>query len=119
MKALLVDDDPDAVLLTSYVLEAAGWQVACAGNGTEALQKAVEERPLVVLLDYQLPDMDGPEVLRRLRELPETASIPVVFLTGKTEPEQAMDLERRGACGVIHKPFDPATLAEDLERLLG
>lgn len=119
MKILLVDDDPDAVLLATFVLEGAGWEVVSADCGAEALEQATRERPDVVLLDVLLPDHDGPEVMRRLRGHAESVQIPVIFLTGKNQPELAADLERQGARGVIHKPFDPATLAEDIRRLLG
>lgn len=115
MKVLLVDDDPDAVLLATFVLEAAGWEVVSAKCGLEALEKVAHELPDVVLLDFLLPDVDGGEVLRRLRQHPQSAQTPVIFLTGKEQPEGVEELRCQG---VLRKPFDPEKLAQEVGRLL-
>jgi CheY-like chemotaxis protein len=65
-----------------------------------------------------MPDMDGPAVLESLLAAPETASIPVIFLTGKSEPEDVRDLIARGAKGVIPKPFRPTELQVQIEAIL-
>jgi CheY-like chemotaxis protein len=117
VKILLVDDDPDAVLLTSFVLEAAGWEVVSFADGADAIKAVSCEKPDMVLLDFLLPDLDGAEILRRLREQPENDRIPVIFLTGKEQPELAADLLRQGAQGVLHKPINPEQLAQEVGQI--
>lgn len=119
-RVLLVDDEEDIREIAQVSLEmVAGWEVRTAPDGPEALATASAEHPDVILLDVMMPDMDGPTVVERLREDEQTRSIPVILLTAKT---QAADRERfaaLGVTGVLSKPFDPMTLAEDVAETLG
>ena len=116
MRVLMVDDDEDAVLLTSFLLEHQGWEVVAAGDGAEARTKA-EQGPFdLVLLDYLLPDGDGRDLFQALRK--EGLRSPVVFLTGREEPGLEQNLRNLGALGLIAKPFDPERLVPDLRNLL-
>jgi CheY-like chemotaxis protein len=118
-RVLLVDDEPDIRKIGALSLQAVGgWEVLLAANAEEGLALA-RQRPDVVLLDVMMPGMDGPTLLKHLRQLPEGVDIPVVFMTAKV---QRIEMERYlslGALGVIQKPFDPMTLPEEVRRLVG
>lgn len=119
MKILLVDDDPEVLLITKVILEkTAGYHVLQATTGIKALEIARREHPDVVLMDVMMPDMDGPELLVKFREEATLKDIPVVFLTGKSDPAQVASLGRLGAQGVIQKPFPPLELADRLRAIL-
>ncbi|GAA4415063.1 response regulator [Georgenia halophila] len=117
--ALVVDDDETIREVAQLALElVGGWRVSTAANGTEAVRLARTERPDVILLDVMMPVVDGPATLDKLREDTWTRDIPVVYLTAKANPEQEYEWVPGGATGVIAKPFDPMTLADDVSRLL-
>ena len=119
MKILLIDDDPDLLLITRVILEkTAGFHVLQATTAAEALEIARRESPDVVLMDVMMPDMDGPELLTKFRQEAALKDIPVVFLTGKSDPVQLANLDRLGAKGVIQKPFQPLELADRLMAIL-
>ena len=119
LKIMYVDDEDDIREIAVIALELdPGITVKVCHSGSDALSIAPEWLPDLILLDVMMPGMDGPETLERLRLAPQTASIPVVFATARTQPE---DLERfmsLGAAGVISKPFDPLTLGEEVRALL-
>ena len=107
MRVLLVDDDPEILLVATTVLVRSGeFQVSQAGSAEE------------VITDYLLPDMDGAQLLERLRAEKVLALIPVIFLTGKSEPADVERLQRLGARGVIGKPFDPFELVDRIKQIL-
>ena len=119
MRLLVVDDDPAIHMIVDAVLSPdAGFEIAHASDGQEALALVAELPPDVVLLDHMMPGLDGPSVLERLRAEPATAEIPVIFLTGKSEPEVVRSLLEQGARAVITKPFHPAELRAQIEILL-
>ncbi|HEX8953813.1 MAG TPA: response regulator transcription factor [Polyangia bacterium] len=102
---LVVDDDRDLRSLLARELTAAGHRVAQAGSGAEALERARVHRPSLVLLDLNLPDMDGAEVLRHLRAAPTTQGAAVMLLTGRnSEADRIAGLEL-GADDFVAKPF--------------
>ena len=82
-KVLVVDDEPDALELVSFNLKAAGYDVVTADDGNEALRKARQQVPDLILLDVMLPEVDGLEVCKLLRRDPATAGIPIIMLTAK------------------------------------
>lgn len=96
-----------------------GWQVHTADSGAEGLEIAARVRPDVILLDVEMPVLDGPKTLPRLRAQTPTREIPVLFLTGHSGEEDRLSLEALGAAGVIAKPFDPASLAAEVAGQLG
>lgn len=110
VRILVVDDEPDILTLLEYNLKKAGYQVLLAKDGPEAIELAVSRRPALVLLDIMLPNMDGTEVLRRLKALESTASIPVVMLTAKGEEIDRVVGFELGAEDYITKPFSPREL---------
>ena len=118
-RVVLIDDDPDLRKLVKLTLEfTAHWQVSTAADGAEGIEAVRSIKPDVAVVDIMMPDMDGYEVCRRLKEDPETAGIPVVFLTARKELDEAR-VEACGAHGVVVKPFDPDRLAEELKALCG
>ena len=119
MQLLVVDDDPAIHMIVDAVLRPDScFEVAHAHGGREALVLATEMELDVIILDHTMPDLDGPSVLEKLRAEPATAEIPVIFLTGKSEPEIVRSLIAQGARGVITKPFHPAELRAQIEAIL-
>src|SRR3982074_3116298 len=112
---LVVDDDPAFPHGLRTALEMKGYQVDDAGNGKEALDKILDKPPLLVLLDLQMPVMNGRELLQKLRATPETKEIPVVIISGFGFEWEA---ELMGAQRDIGKPFDPPALEKTTAQLL-
>ncbi len=120
MKVLHVDDDADIREIAELSLQMdPDLEVASAESAAAALDRIEAARPDVILLDVMMPDMDGPGLLGVLRDRPETADIPVVFMTAAAQRHMIDDLVSLGAAGVISKPFDPMSLAGELRALVG
>jgi len=118
-KVLIVDDDEDIRRVTEIALRrVGGWDVVHAASGAEALVRAREEQPDVILLDVMMPDGDGPTTLARLRADPATAKLPVIFLTARVQRRELDSYRELGATGVIEKPFDATTLPDAIRRLV-
>ncbi|WP_043498936.1 response regulator [Georgenia sp. SUBG003] len=118
--ALVVDDDETIREVAQMALElVGGWRVTTAADGAEAVELARTHRPDVVLLDVMLPRVDGPAILSMLRAESATRDIPIIYLTAKATPGREEEWSQTGATGVIAKPFDPMTLADDVARLIG
>ena len=119
MKALVVDDAPDIRLLAELVLSMAGFTVTTAASGREALQRlAHNDLPDIVLLDVQMPEVDGWETLSRVRADPRTAGLPVVLCTVKGLPEDTLKGWTLGCDGYLGKPFDIGGLVDELREVL-
>ena len=117
-KILIVDDEPEAVELVAFNLKQAGYAVATAANGTEALKKARELSPGLIVLDVMLPELDGFEICRTLRGDRTTAGIPILMLTAKAaEFDRVLGLEI-GADDYVTKPFSPRELVLRIKKLL-
>jgi CheY-like chemotaxis protein len=95
-----------------------GFQVVLASGGEEGLKILEKEKPDLILLDVMMPGLDGPGTLKRLKENPESAHIPVVFLTAKAQQIELEQLKTMGAAGVLTKPFDPMKLPEQIREYL-
>jgi len=112
---LVVDDDADFRAGLRTALEMKGYQVDEAANGEEALQKLSDKAPLLVLLDLQMPVMNGREMLQRMRSTPDLKEVPVVIISGFGFEWEA---ELMGAQGYIGKPFEPEELETTIAQLL-
>ena len=107
---LVVDDDPDIARFVEVNLRSAGYEVAVAGDGEEALERAGAIRPDLVLLDVMMPRIDGFEVAQRLRKNPQTANTSIIMLTAKALSADKVTGLQSGADDYIIKPFDPIEL---------
>jgi two-component system OmpR family response regulator len=111
-KILYVDDEPDIRDIAVLSLRRdPSFDVRPCGSGREALEAVQEWRPDLVMLDVVMPDMDGPAILTRLREMPGGPDLTVLFITARTQGPEVDRFLALGADGVIAKPFDPLTLA--------
>jgi len=115
---LVVDDEEDILTLLEYNLRKSGFNVLSAADGPEAIVSASEERPALIILDIMLPNMDGTEVLKRLKQDPRTRSIPVIMLTAKGEEIDKVVGFELGADDYITKPFSPRELILRVRALL-
>ena len=119
-KVLLVEDDEDIQKVAQISLQfRGGWEVALANNGEECLTKAVSDRPDLILLDCMMPQLDGYETCRRLKQDPSLRDIPVIFLTAKAQEKEVTKGLSLGAAGYLIKPFNPMSLAEEIKQILG
>ncbi len=116
---MVVDDNPDIVNILRIMLESNGFNVRCAYSGEELFAGLEELKPDLILLDIMMPRMDGLEVLTRLRENSDTASIPVILLTAKVLYDDVIRGYKRGAEHYITKPFTPTQVLEGINLVLG
>src|SRR3954452_22855815 len=117
-KILVVDDEPDALELIEFNLKGAGYDVVTAADGEQALKKARDLLPKLIILDLMLPEVDGIEVCKILRRDQRTSGIPIIMLTAKAaEVDRVLGLEL-GADDYVTKPFSPRELILRVKRLL-
>ncbi len=116
---LVVDDDTDILALLEMSLASDGFKVITASNGENGLQKAKVEQPDLILLDVMMPQMDGLEVIKRLKDNTETSAIPVLWLTAKTQTEDKLRGLEIGGDDYITKPFDLREVTARINAVLG
>jgi len=117
-KILIVEDDEKSLYLARFILEKEGYEVIEARDGLEALGKTSRETPDLILMDMQLPKLDGYEATRRIKANEKSNKLPVIALTAyamKGDREKALDA---GCSGHIEKPIDPASFAEEVKKYL-
>ncbi len=115
LRLLYVDDERDIRDLVEIALEdEADFELRLCASGAAALELAPQYRPDLVLLDVMMPGLDGPATLKQLRELPGGENTPAVFVTAKVQPQELERFKALSALGVIAKPFDPMTLADQV-----
>ncbi len=117
-RVLVVDDEPDLLELVSYNLSKAGYEVACAHSGEEALAHIQTHPPDLVLLDVLLPGLDGLEICKALRRNPNTAATPIVMLTARGEDADVVAGLELGADDYLTKPFSPRILLARMKAVL-
>ena len=114
-KVLVIEDNSQNLYLITFILEKNGYSVVSARNGPEGIEVARQQNPELILLDIQLPVMNGYEVAQRLRQTEESKSIPIVAVTSYAmvgDREKALE---SGCTGYIEKPINPATFIHDIE----
>lgn len=117
-KILVVDDDLDTLRLVGLMLQRQGYQIVAASNGAQGVEKALSEKPDLILLDVMMPDMDGYEVTRRLRKNPITSTIPILMFTAKTQIDDKVTGFEVGADDYLTKPTHPTELQAHVRTLL-
>jgi len=118
IKILLVDDEPDILEFISYNLVKEGFEVFTCGNGKDAIQMARQERPQIIILDVMMPDLDGIETCRVIRETPELKDVLIAFLTARNEDYSQIAGFDAGADDYINKPIKPRVLVSRIKALL-
>jgi two-component system cell cycle response regulator DivK len=117
-RVLLIEDNEDNRVLITRLLERSGFSVTFAATGRSGYEMAVDARPDFILLDIQLPDMDGIEVLTMLRDNPESKGIPVIAVTSLAMSGDRDRLLSKGCNGYIEKPIDPLTVVPEIQGFL-
>jgi two-component system alkaline phosphatase synthesis response regulator PhoP len=117
-KILIVEDEPDILQLVKLYLEKEGFRTSTAVNGAQALKKVKEDKPDLIVLDLMLPEIDGLEVCKRLRSVPDTAMLPIIMLTAKAEESDTVIGLELGADDYVAKPFSPKALVARIKALL-
>ena len=115
---LVIEDNEQNRYLVSYLLEKHGYDVVCATDGQRGLEMANSVSPSVILLDIQLPKMDGYAVARALRTQPKLQDIPIIAVTSYAMPGDQEKAMASGCTGYIEKPIDPSTFVATMERNL-
>lgn len=109
-KILVVDDEPDIVEFISYNLRSKGYQIVTANDGIEAVRKAKEFKPDLVLLDVMMPNKDGMQALKEMRQTPGLENIAIIFLTALSDEKSEIEGLKLGADDYIAKPIKPELL---------
>ena len=114
-RILYVEDEADIRMVAITVLEAVGgFNVIACTSGKEAIAAAPGANADLILLDVMMPEMDGPATLAALRQIPQTALTPAIFMTAKVQPSEILHYKGLGAIDVIAKPFDAMTLSSQI-----
>ena len=115
---LLVDDEPDIIEFLSYNISREGYRISTASNGIEAVEKVKTNKPDLILMDIMMPEMDGITAVSKIRKLPETEDIMIVFLTARSEEYSQIAGFEAGADDYVSKPIKPKVLVHRIEALL-
>lgn len=117
---LIIDDEDDIREVAALSLETiAGWRVSTANSGKEGIDKARDVQPDAILMDVMMPAMDGPTAFREMQKTPGVSHIPVLLLTAKVQGVDQRRFANLGVAGILFKPFDPLTLADQMASVLG
>jgi CheY-like chemotaxis protein len=117
-RILYADDEEDILDVATLSLEmVGGLNVTTCGDGFQAIETAHRLRPDLIMLDVMMPGMDGPTAMSRIRADPALADIPVILLTARVRGPEVQEYFALGADGVISKPFDPMTLADEVRAI--
>ena len=118
-KALIIEDNENNLYLISFMLKQNGYEVISANSGEKGVEKAATGEADFILMDIQLPDIDGLEATRRIRAIPRAREIPIIAITSYAmagDEQKALDA---GCTGYLRKPIDPDSFINDMERYLG
>ena len=117
-RILVVEDNEDNMRLVRFILKKRGHEVIEAGDGTEGVALAVQEKPDLILMDIQLPDIDGLEAMKRIRASEADSDIPIIALTSYAMPGDREKALAAGCNGYITKPIDVETFMAEIEKYL-
>ena len=116
---LVVDDEPDILSLNRTILEREGWQVITSGDGVDAIQKAIDRQPDLIVLDVMMPRMNGIEACRAIRQHEATRLVPVILITTRGEEEYVAQGFAAGCNDYVTKPVNATELVAKVRALLG
>ncbi|PZO42368.1 MAG: two-component system response regulator [Pseudanabaena frigida] len=118
-RILIVDDEESIQTVVQFGIQmVVDWVVLIASSGPQGIKTACEEKPDAILLDVMMPDMDGIATFKALQSDPETALIPVIFLTAKAQTSERRQFNDLGVSGVITKPFNSLDLPDQITKML-
>ena len=117
-KVLLIEDEPNIIEAVSFILSRDGWDVSTHSNGRDAVEAVKRKSPDMVILDVMLPERSGYEILRDLRDGPDTSKLPVLMLTARGQTKDREMAERAGASKFMTKPFSNAELLAAVRELV-
>jgi CheY-like chemotaxis protein len=116
-KVLVVEDNRDNLRIVQYALQRAGYEVISAGSGEEGVELAVKEKPCFIIMDINLPGIDGIETTRRIRNSEADGSIPVIAVTSYAMTGDRERIMKAGCNGYIEKPIDPITIMDRIHKI--
>lgn len=117
-KIVVIDDEPDILRVLEFRLKALGCKILPAQSGKAGIELIMREKPSLVLVDYHLPDMAGPDVARRVRSEPAVKDVPVILVTASSSDDMRAVMKDSGLTDYILKPFDPAALLATAKKYL-
>ncbi|MDO9527582.1 MAG: response regulator [Syntrophales bacterium] len=118
-RALVIEDNADNMKLITFILEKNGYGTIRAENGKRGIELALKEKPDFILLDIQLPDIDGLEVLKEIRKSEIDGEIPVIAITSYAMSGDSRRLIEAGCNGYLEKPIDPVTIMNQIREIIG
>ena len=118
-KELVIEDNPDNLRLISYALKRSGYEVISAETGEEGINVAVKERPFFIIMDINLPGIDGLETTRRIRNSEADGKIPIIAITSYAMAGDVDRVLNAGCNAYFEKPIDPLTIVDKLHKALG
>lgn len=117
-RIMVVEDEPDIREIAKMALaELGGFEVTVCDSGQKAIENLKVAKPQLIILDVMMPDMDGPTTFERIKQMTRGIKLPVVFMTARVQPHEIKEYKESGAIGIISKPFNPTTLASEINDL--
>jgi len=116
---LIVEDEPAILASLEFILQHAGWKIACVSDGEAAMQYISSSKPRVVVLDLMLPKKNGFEVLKALRANSKTHDLPILILTAKGQQQDRSTAMELGANGFVTKPYANSDVVDAVQSLIG
>lgn len=117
-RILIVEDNEQNLYLATFLLKKSGYEIIAATDGLEAIDKIIAEKPDLVLMDMQLPEMNGYEATKRIKSITEINHIPIVAITSYAMAGDREKTLAAGCIAYIEKPFDPDTFVSEIEKYL-
>jgi len=118
LKILIIEDNEQNLYMFKFLLEKNGFQVVTSANGGGGIKAANEEKPDLIVLDIQLPDISGYEVAKKLKANTKTAHIPIIAITSYAYPDDRKKAQEAGCNGYIPKPIDPNAFIDEIRRFI-
>ena len=117
-RVLVIEDNPNNLRLITYALERAGYQIIGVGTGEEGVELAFSEKPFFIIMDIQLPGIDGLEATRRIRASSTNGDVPIIAMTSYAMRGDREKLLESGCSGYFEKPINPLTIVKQIHEVL-